>query len=121
MPENDIRSPEEVLSEVLRGLQSNNSADRLKAIADLQRLTFSSAAIRAQLEKLALHDENDEVRSAAIVALGLPTSRHVRRTASRLSQAERANLLKEIDEWLKSGLLDAGQAEVIRRRYDFDA
>ncbi|MFN8411821.1 MAG: HEAT repeat domain-containing protein [Anaerolineales bacterium] len=120
MAENEPRKPEEVLNEVLGELQSENPQVRLQAISKLSEIKYSSVAIRTQLEKMALHDPNKELRKIAATALSQPIQRFVQ---SRLNKIERGNrylFLQEIAEWEKNGLIQSENAEVIRQRYDFD-
>lgn len=113
-------SPKETLTQILKSLKRGDPESRLAAIQELHQLNYTSEAIRAELERLALKDDNEKIREAALAALDLPTNRHIRSNASKLGRGERYALLKEIDGWVKSDLLDKTQAEVLKRRYDFD-
>jgi len=120
MAENELQKPEDVLKEILSGLQSENGENRLNAITQLRSFNYSSEAIRNQLEKLALNDDNENIRRDALLALDLPTHRNVRSHFNKVDRNNRRILLQEITEWEKAGLLEKEKAEVIRRRYDFD-
>src|SRR5258706_11227468 len=120
MSENESNLPKEILDEVLQGLQSDKQAIRMQSLLRLQTLTYSSEAIRKMLEKLAIQDENSDIRKEALAALDLPTHRHVQSRSNKLMRNSRYSLLEQIDNLEKDGLLDGQRAEVIRRRYDFD-
>jgi hypothetical protein len=121
MAENEAQKPEDILREILSGLQSGDAAERLNAIRQLGSLNFSSEAIRNELERLAGNDEDEAVREAALAALDLPTHRHVRSRINKLTMGNRFIVLNEINEWEKLELLDKAKASVLRKRYDFDA
>jgi hypothetical protein len=121
MAENETKKPEDVLKEILSGLQSGDAANRLNAIAELKSCSFSSEAIRNELERTAVNDEDESVRREALAALDLPTHRHVRSRTNKLTMGNRFVVLNEINEWEKLGLLDKSKSSVLRRRYDFDA
>ncbi len=120
MSENDPRSPEEILDEIYANLQSEDNVAVLQAIASLEKINFSSQAVRRQLEKLSLHSGNRDIRNGALAALNLPAQRHTRSRLNKLQRSERNLLLHEINGLEKDGLLENQIAEVIRRRYDFD-
>lgn len=122
MSENQSQTAEEILNEILILLMSKKEEDRAAGIARLNDITFSSEAIRRELETIARKDENQSIRANALAALNLPANRMVRRriTSNKLDRGIRNVLLKEINEWEKSGLLERRNAELIRRRYDFD-
>src|SRR5690348_9782137 len=115
MPDNETPSPEEILNSILIALQSEDDARILQAIDHLHAINYSSDSIRRKLEKLALSQGNVDIRKGAADALNLPTNRFVRSRVNRLSSSERSNILKEINDWEKSHLMDATTAEVIRR------
>jgi hypothetical protein len=120
MAENETQKPEDILNNILGGLQSDNATDRLNAIEQLKSSSFSSEAIRNKLEKLAVGDANEDVRKNAIAALDLPIHRNVRSYFNKVDRNTRRILLQEITDWEKLGFLENEKAEVIRRRYDFD-
>lgn len=120
MPKIESRKPEDVLIEIYTNLQSDNDATALQAIAALSKFNFSSEAIRRQLEKLSLQSENKNIRKEALAALDLATQRNVRSRLNKIDRGNRYVLLQEITDWEKEGLLENQNAEVIRRRYDFD-
>lgn len=121
MSENDPASNEEILSEILKGLQSDNAGERLQAIAKLQAIKYASIALRNRLEQLALHDAHQEVRAEALATLDLPNLRYVQNRINKIKFNVRYLLIEQINEWEKSGLLGKNHADVIRRRYDFDS
>ena len=116
------KKPEEVLIEILAGLRSEKYDDRASAITQLKYLNFSSEAIRRELELLARKDENAEIRASAMAALNLPASRMVQKriNSNKLDRGTRYVILQEITNWEKSDLLESPQADLLRRRYDFD-
>jgi hypothetical protein len=116
----DSQNPQDVLRSILDGLKDDHLKVRLQATATLETVNYSSEAIRSQLEKLAVSDPNIQMREAALAALDLSTQRNVRRTLNKLEHGNRSTLLQEISSWEKLGLLPRQNAEVIRRRYDFD-
>jgi hypothetical protein len=120
MAENESQKPEDVLNEILSGLQSDDAVNRLDAIARLKSVTFSSEALRNELEKLAVNDSDENVRKDALAALDLPAQRNVRRHFNKLDQSSRRVLLQEITDWEKLNLLKKDHADALRRRYDFD-
>ncbi len=120
MTENQSRKPEDILREILEKLKSGDDVERINGIEQLHSLTYSSEAIRNELEKLALHDENEDVRKDALAALDLSTQRNVRSRFNKVERGNRHVLLAEIGEWQKLGILKGHAAEVLRRRYDFD-
>ncbi len=120
MPENESRKPEDILNEIFTSLKSNDDVAVIHAIGALTEVNFSSEAVRNQLEKLSTQSENKDIRMAALSALSLPAQRNVRGRANKLQRGDRYVILQEINEWEKGGLLEKENAEVIRRRYDFD-
>ncbi|MBE0672957.1 MAG: hypothetical protein IH588_20455, partial [Anaerolineales bacterium] len=117
---NDSRPPEEILDEIYGNLQSHEDTIILSALEEIMDINFSSQAVLRQLEKLSLQSSNKEIRENARAALALPSQRRVRSRLNKLQRGDRYILLQEINEWEKGGLLPAENAEVVRRRYDFD-
>jgi hypothetical protein len=119
---NENKKPEEVLEEILSGLRSNKSEDRANAITQLNSINFSSEAIRKELEMLARKDEANDIRANALAALNSPANRMVQRriNSNKLDRGTRYVLINEINEWVKSNLLETQTADLLRRRYDFD-
>jgi hypothetical protein len=113
-------SPEKILAEIHADLRSENDQVRLVAIQKLGEHSFSSPAILHTLEGLASNDGNLAVREAASQALSSPAHRYIRGRIAKLNRKERKIILSEIDEWESQGMVQPDQAEVIRRRYDFD-
>ncbi len=120
MTENASRKPEEVLSKILADLQSKEVEFRLEGIAQLHQVAYSSEAIRNELEKLALHDPNEDIRAEALSALDLATQKNVSSKLSKLTPKERGVIAREISGWETSGLLEKQNAQIIRKRYEFD-
>lgn len=122
MNEDDPRKPEEVLNELYQNLQSTDDVIILQAIAALKNLNYSSEAIRRQLEQLAVKSDNKDIRNDALAALNSAGNRAVQKrfNANKLERGIRYTLLQEISDWEKNSLLDKQNADVIRRRYDFD-
>ncbi|WKZ38637.1 MAG: hypothetical protein QY328_10255 [Anaerolineales bacterium] len=122
MSDPNKQNPEEILNEVLSGLKSTKVEDRAEAMRRLSDLNFSSEAIRRELEIIASSDENKYNRANALAALNLPSNRMVqkRSNANRLDRGTRYVILQEINEWVRANLLDSQNADLIRRRYDFD-
>lgn len=116
----ESQNPEDMLRTILNGLENDSLKVRLQAIATLETINYSSEAIRSKLEKLAISDPNIQMRESALAALDLSTQRNVQRTLNKLERSNRTSLLQEILSWEKLGLLPRQNAEVIRRRYDFD-
>jgi len=113
-------SPEEILAGVQAGLRSENAQTRLEAIQKLGDQKFSSPAILRTLETLCLQDRNRAVREAARQALASPTHRYIQSRTVNLNRKERQTILTELTDWESQGLIHAGQADVLRQRYDFD-
>ena len=111
---------QEVLDRLLDDLKSEETARRVDAIAELGAIQFSSPAIVHQLEKLAL-GENVDVRTVALEALKLKTSKMVAAKKSIENKSSRLLFVNEINAWESEGLIEPHRAEVLRRRYDFDA
>lgn len=120
MSDNDLRKPEEILKELYTNLQSDDDIIVLQALASLRSLKFSSEAVRRQLEKLSLKSGSEDIRNNSLAALDLPAQRNVLNHLNKISRGERTVILQEVSSWEKSGLLENQNAEVIRRRYDFD-
>ena len=120
MVEDESKKPADILKEILNGLQSDDAVNRLSAIARLHSVNYSSEAIRNELERLALNDENEDIRKNALAALDLATQRNIRNHFNKIERRNRTILLAEVTEWQKLGFLEKQTAEVIRRRYDFD-
>jgi len=110
---------QEVLNSILGDLQSKVEARQIAALNELGKITFSSEAILNRLEELALNAQ-DEVQEMALSALHLKTSQFVASKLSSIPKDDRKLILRETEGWLKDGLIEKRQAEVIRRRYDFD-
>jgi hypothetical protein len=120
MSEGDKIDRQKVLDQLLKDLGSDDAVIRRQAIATIHTISYSSEAIRAQLEKLAIHDMDREVRQSALSALSLPAQRNVQSRVMIMGQNGRQLILEEIASWERNGLLPGQNAEVIRRRYDFD-
>lgn len=110
---------QETLDRILEELKSDDPTRCLGALQELSGLNFSSKAILRELERLALHGE-EVVQKAALATLSLRTSQHVASQRTSHSKFYRNLILGEIDEWQKDGVIEPQQADVLRRRYDFD-
>ncbi len=113
-------TPEEALSSIHAGLKDNSVQTRLDAIQKLGAQKFSSPAILRTLEELVIKDRSKLVREAALNALSTPAHRYIQSRAVKLNPRERKGLLNEINNWEIQGLIQHGQANVLRQRYDFD-
>ena len=121
-PEQDSDLPAETLNRIHRQIQIEDDILILQAIAKLTHLNYSSAAIRLRLEQLAIHSASPTVRAEALGALGLSQNRVVQRQSAsgKLERDIRNAILQEIAGWEFAGLLNKQNADVIRRRYDYD-
>lgn len=120
MSETAPQEPEEILIDIYTNLKSADDVAVLQGIETLTKINFSSEAVRNQLEKLSTQSSNNDIRKAALSALNLPAQRNVRGRVNKLQRGDRYVILQEINDWEKGGLLAKENAEVIRRRYDFD-
>jgi hypothetical protein len=120
MSENDKIDHQKVLDQLLKDLGSHDPSVRKQAIATIHTLSYSSEAIRAQLEKLAVHDLDVDVRKNALSALSLPAQRNVQSRVMQIAPNGRQLILGEVGNWERNGLIPWQTAEVLRRRYDFD-
>lgn len=112
-------SVQEKLDRILADLKSDEPASQLEAIQELGTIEYSSEAILARLEHLAIHGSG-EIQNAALAALDLETSQLAAAKSSVLSKTTRRIILAEIAQWQEDGLIEAGRAEVLKRHYDFD-
>lgn len=111
-------SHSDTLDRLLAALKSGDAQAQRAALGELDGLTFSSAAIVAALEQIALNQE--ELRPLALAALTSPASRAVYRRGASLDAPKREIILGEIAGWQKSGLLDETRAAILKSRYGFD-
>lgn len=116
MPENKAQ---EVLNRILGDLKSDDPINQLSAIRELEQTGYSSLAIVGRLEELAIRGEG-AAQNFALEALKLVTSQQVASRRLEISKPSRLLILREIDSWQASGLLERFRAEALRRRYDFD-
>lgn len=116
MDKNDLQR---ILDRLLDELRSGDEERVLPAMRELATLRFSSAAIVRELEGIALAREGD-IRSAALEALALPASLNVAAEHNAVPLAHRRLILREIGNWQNDGLIEGPQAEILKRRYDFD-
>lgn len=114
--------PAEVLARSLEALLSEKTETIYEAFDTLAGINYSSEVIRHRLEKLAVQSQSPEIRREALNLLNSAANRAVQRRfiANKLDRGIRFTLLQEINEWEKGNLLDKQNADVIRRRYDFD-
>jgi len=122
MSETEKRDPREIVNDLYEKLKNSDDAVVFSAMAELKSLSYSSEAIRRQLEQLSVKSGNIEIRTEALALLGLAPNRAVQQrfNSNKLDRSIRHTLLQEINEWVKSNLIDVHNADVIRRRYDFD-
>lgn len=110
-----------LLDEQLKNLQSNDAAEIKSALATLKTLSFSSEAIRLQLEKIGLSGSSQEIREEALELLDSAANRNIQSfNQNRIDRKSREALLREIDSWTNQELIEKKTAEVLKRRYDFD-
>jgi hypothetical protein len=107
------------LDRILAELKSDDATRQLIAIHELETIKYSSEAILARLEWLAVHGKG-EVQKPALDALSLQTSQFAASKSSALTKTTRQIILAEIAEWQEDGLIETGRAEVLKRHYDFD-
>ena len=118
MADNDVQ---QTLDRILAELKSGDPSRCLNAIQELDTLNFSSPLILKELEKLAVHGVDEELRKRAFQSLGTRVHRFVRSKMNTLNSGELAFVLKQIQEWQADGLLEADRADVIKQRYNFDS
>ncbi|MBL6960990.1 MAG: hypothetical protein ISR59_07755 [Anaerolineales bacterium] len=118
--ENPVPDPSTILVEIQQGLVHAQAEERLKSIDALRPLGYSSQTILRQLEKMAINDRSKAVRSAALEQLESPLNRQIRARNSRMPLRERQVIAGEIIQWEKDGLLNEGQSQILKQRYDFD-
>lgn len=122
MSTQDQLEPKDVLNNLYEKLQSEDDAAILSAIEELSSLSYSSEAIRRQLETLAIQSNHHDIRENAFNLLNSAPNRAVQQRihTNKLGRSTRKTILQEIEEWTKHNLLAKHNADVIRRRYDFD-
>lgn len=110
------------LAQLLQDLQNEEESRNLSALETLKTLTYSSEAIRLQLEKISLRSGSHKVRSEARALLNSPANRAVQQRFSqkRLDRKTRDFILGEIKAWAQNELIEKETADVLSRRYDFD-
>ena len=111
---------QETLDRILKDLKSSEPERCLQALEELSTLSFSSPAILKELERLAIHHAEPNVRERALQSLGTSVHQNVRRYLNRLQRGNRLFLLKQINGWEEEGLLPSTLADVLAARYDFD-
>jgi len=110
---------QKLLDQILNDLKSDGTSRQLEGIQTLEKVTYSSKAILFELERLAIHGV-DDVRAAALAALGSKTNQYISQQLSNLSRSDRQFVLKQIEFWEENKLIEPYRAEVLRRRHDFD-
>jgi hypothetical protein len=115
-----MADPRTVLDLIISDLNNPAQEKRLAAIDLLWQTPFSSAAILNLLERTATSDPSPEVRKAALEALQHPAHRAIQQNLTRLRPDSRRMLIQEAQNWARAGIISAEQAEIIRRKYDFD-
>jgi hypothetical protein len=110
---------QKLLDQILDDLESDDTLRQLEGIQTLEKVAYSSKAILFELEHLAIHGM-DDVRVAALAALGSKTNQYISKQLSKLSRLDRQFVLKQIEFWEENELIEPHRAEVLRRRHDFD-
>lgn len=110
---------QKILDQILDDLKSDDTSRQLEGMQTLEKAAYSSKAILFELERLAIHGMED-VRAAALVALGSKTNQYISKQLSNLSRLDRQFVLKQIEFWEENKLIEPHRAEVLRRRHDFD-
>lgn len=100
----------------LEELNSPDTALRLAAIQQLASGSASKESVRT-LERMALSDQDPQVRQAAAQALAEPQLQSVQRDLAQVSLTGRQFMLREIDMLENDGLVSSLQAGLIRGRY----
>lgn len=110
------------LTQLLQDLQSEDESRILSALETLKTLSYSSEAVRLQLEKISLRGVSRKVRSEARALLNSSANRAVtqRFNQNRLDRKTRDLMLGEIKAWAQNELIEKETADVLSRRYDFD-
>ena len=111
---------QQTLDRILQELKSNDPTRCLSAMEELGKLNNGSPAILREVERLAIHDSNEEVRNRASELLKTPIQRAVRKHINRMNREERQFILRELKKWEEDGVLDSARAEVLQQRYNFD-
>jgi len=111
---------QQILDRILGELKSSETTRCLNAINELKTLKFSSPAILSQLEKMAIHHEDNEVRNQARQSLVRPVHQVIRSRMNKLNRSDRNIILRQIEQWEQAGLLGSDVTQVLRGRYDFD-
>jgi hypothetical protein len=111
---------QQTLDRILQELKSNDPTRCLSALEELGKLDNGSPAILREIERLAIHDSNEEVRNRASELLKTPIQRAVRQHINKMNREERLSILREIKKWEEDEVLDSARAEVIKQRYNFD-
>lgn len=114
--------PAVILAQTLEALESGGAEGIRKAFDTLAGINYSSAAVRRQIEVIAVRHADASIRAEALALLNAPANRAVQKQGApgKLDRGIRYTLLQEINDWEKSNLLDKQNADAIRRRYDFD-
>ena len=102
---------QETLDRILEGLKSSDSARCWNALQELNSLNFSSPAILRELERLAIHGADEEVRKNADELMGNRVHRFIRSNTNKLNHGERALLLQQIEQWEADELLGSNVGE----------
>jgi hypothetical protein len=111
---------QENLKRLLGELQSNDLECCLSALQELCSLDYTNQAILRELERLALHGGDENIRQGARETLGNRVHQNERARFNTLDRYDRQLLLKHIELWESDGLLQRDTADVIKQRYSFD-
>ncbi|HZO84031.1 MAG TPA: hypothetical protein VFC26_02400, partial [Verrucomicrobiae bacterium] len=87
---------QQALDRILQELKSNDPPRCLSALEELGNLDNGSPAILREVERLAIHDSNEEVRNRANELLKTPIQRAVRKHINKMNREERLFILREI-------------------------
>jgi hypothetical protein len=103
--------------ELLQALDSPEEDDQLAALDSLATIKVSNLEIVRTLEKVAVHDPSDRLRTAALEALTAPAHQGIQARHSRLAVYNRKIIHTEIERWEQDNIISAEQATVLRTRY----
>lgn len=107
----------ERIEQLTGDLSSIDAATRLKAAVELGELAAGNRKSLRALERAAAQDPSEQVRAAALSALGSPANRALSRRRTVLPPASRKLILNAIDAWVRDGILTEPLADVLRSRY----
>lgn len=109
------------LPELLQALASADAAVRLEAAQELGRLEEGSSQARQALEQVAVQDNDDQVRQAALESLESPAYHQLQLQQSQLTMVDRRFIAHEIEQWQTDGLIPPHLARLLKLRYPLAA